>query len=62
MFFIQNLTWKDWNWYLKLLYTSSEDRKEVGESWLDITELRQEHFELENKFLPTLSRLMLKDF
>jgi hypothetical protein len=53
MFFIQNLTWKDWNWYLKLLYTSSEDRKEVGESWLDIIELRQEHFELENEFLST---------
>ena len=36
MFIIQNLTWMYWSQYLKLSYTRSEKKREVGEPWLDI--------------------------
>jgi hypothetical protein len=58
MFLMKNLTWKDWNWYLKLLYTWSEKRKGVGEPWLDVNKIETRILNLKTNLFFKLERLM----
>ena len=39
MFLMQNLTGRNYSWYLKLLYIKSKKKKQIKKSWLDFYEI-----------------------